>query len=349
MNNIDILGEATRLLGPPVVPADHRGWAHWWCPFHPDSSRAGRGGKPNFGINLEIGYYKCLRCGASGPSLSHLSYKLGKGRRPDLSQTAAMDDYVAREAPKTKVSLLGEALSAGRSALLTSPALKYLQSRGVKPFTSLVYGLAYGQPTPYISKGTALDAYDSRLVLKSGIWLWAGGVVYADPISKPTVLNVRYIPEDLLPAGTRPFPIEENHHSWGIRQVPLGSWRFTPETKVVLVVEGLFDMLVGAQIVGERNLHPDVVVVYTNGAAPASRMLNWFTDHASKYEFVLVPDQDAAGLGGWDEEKKKDIKGWKQHITEALEKGGGRYCVINTPDKMDPDEAFLSGWWPSII
>ena len=71
--------------------------------------------------------------------------------------------------------------------------------------------------------------------------------------------------------------------------------------------------------------------------------------YGAKYEFVLVPDQDAAGLGGWDEEKKKDIKGWKQHITEALEKRGGRYCVINTPDKMDPDEAFLSGWWPSII
>src|SRR5664280_2431683 len=83
--NIDILAEATNLLGPPVITSDHRGWVHWWCPFHPLSSRAGHCGHPNFGVNLEIGYYKCLRCGASGPSLSHLSYKLGKGWRPDLS------------------------------------------------------------------------------------------------------------------------------------------------------------------------------------------------------------------------------------------------------------------------
>ena len=354
--NIDILAEATNLLGPPVIPSDHRGWAHWWCPFHPDSSRAGHGGHPNFGVNLEIGYYKCLRCGASGPSLSHLSYKLGKGWRPDLSQAAAMDSFAPRETPKTKVSLLGEALSAGRSALLTSPALPYLQGRGVKQYTALVYGLGYGQPTPYISRDAAMSGYESKLVLKNGIWLWAGGVVYADPITKPTVLNVRYIPDNLLPAGERPFDIEENHHSWGVRQAPLGSWRITPRTKIVLVVEGLFDMLVGAQTVGERCLHPEVVTVYTNGASPVYRMLDWFTANAKKYEFVLIPDQDGAGLGEFKGYQQKDgraekrwVKGWKDHITEALDKGEGYYTVINTPDGLDPDEAFLSGWWPSVV
>jgi hypothetical protein len=350
MNSIDIIAEATKILqSPPVIPPDSRGWAHWWCPFHGDSLRAGRGGRPNFGINIEIGYYKCLRCGESGPSLSYLSHKLGKGWRPDLSQAAAMDSYAGREVPKSKVNQLDEALSAARSALLTSPAIPYLQERGVKQYTALVYGLAYGQPSPYISKETALSAYESKLVLRNGIWLWAGGVVYADPINKPTVLNVRYIPDERLPAGTRPFPIEENHHTWGVRQAPLGSWRITSSTRVLLVVEGLFDMLVGAQTVGERHLHPEVVTVYTNGASPVYRMLDWFTANATNYDFVLIPDQDKAGLGGWDEVKQKNVLGWLQHITGAIDKGGGRHCVINTPNGLDPDEAFLSGWWPSII
>jgi hypothetical protein len=350
MNRIDILAEATKILqSPPVIPSDSRGWATWWCPFHGDSLRAGRGGHPNFGINIEIGYYKCLRCGESGPSLSYLSHKLGKGWRPDLSQAVAIDSYAGREVPKSKVNQLDEALCAARSALLTSPAISYLQTRGVKQYTALVYGLAYGEPTPYISRGTAMSAYESKLVLRSGVWLWAGGVVYADPISRPTVINVRYIPDERLPAGTRPFPIEENHHTWGVRQTPLGSWRITSSTRVLIVVEGRFDMLIGAQAVGERHLHPEVVTVYTNGASPVYRMLDWFTANATKYDFVLIPDQDKAGLGGWDEVKQKNVPGWLQHLTGAIEKGGGQHCVINTPNGLDPDEAFLSGWWPSVI
>jgi hypothetical protein len=350
MNNIDILAEATRILqSPPVIPPDHRGWAHWWCPFHGDSLRAGQGGHPNLGINLEIGYYKCMRCGASGPSLSHLSHQLGQGWRPDLTQAAAMDNYAAREPRKSRVTELDEALSAARAALLRSPAMDYLQSRGVKKYTAISYGLGYGHPTPYISKDTALSAYASKLVLRSGVWLWAGGVVYADPLTRPTVLNVRYIPQEKLPAGTRPFPIEENHHTWGVRQGPLGGWRIANTTKALLVVEGLFDMLVGSQAIAERKLHPEVVAVYTNGASPVQRMLHWFTENASKYDFILVPDQDKAGLGGWDEKRHKAVPGWLQHLVEAINKGNGRYCAINTPDRLDPDEAFLSGWWPSLI
>lgn len=194
-----------------------------------------------------------------------------------------------------------------------------------------------------------MSASESKLVLRSGVWLWAGSVVYADPINQPTVINVRYIPDDRLPGGTRPFPIEENHHTWGVRQTPLGSWRITSSTRVLIVVEGLFDMLIGAQIVGERNLHPEVVTVYTNGASPVYRMLDWFTIHATRFDFVLIPDPDKAGLGVWDEAKKKNVPGWLQHVSSAIEKGGGRHCVIQTPDRLDPDEAFLSGWWPSTI
>jgi hypothetical protein len=348
--NIDILREAAELLGsPPAIPPDHRGWAHWWCPFHNDSERAGRGGHPNFGINLELGYYKCLRCGASGPSLSALSHQLGRGWRPELSQESALNSFAGHDLKVSHIPELDEALAAARSALRQSPAMPYLKQRGIRPYTALVYGLAYGQPAPDVSGETARLAYESRLMLGNGAWLWAGGVVYADPLTHPTVLNVRYIPDEFLKEGTRPFPIEAHHHTWGVRRAPLGAWRITPRTRALVVVEGLFDMLVGAQVVAERQLHPEVVVVYTNGASPARRMLDWFAEHAAAYDHLLIPDPDPAGLGGRDEASGKEIPGWLQHLSGAIERGGGRFAVVRTPDRMDPDEAFLSGWWPSII
>jgi hypothetical protein len=56
----DILSAAEELLGPAVRVETHRGWATFWCPFHGDKDRAGKGGKPNFGVNLTEGYWKCL-------------------------------------------------------------------------------------------------------------------------------------------------------------------------------------------------------------------------------------------------------------------------------------------------
>jgi len=45
-------------------------------------------------------------------------------------------------------------------------------------------------------------ANESRLLIKD-TWLWAGSVVYADPLINPTVINCRYIPEEQLPAKER--------------------------------------------------------------------------------------------------------------------------------------------------
>ena len=61
----DILFAAEEILGPAVRVERHRDWAVFWCPFHNDSSRAGQGGHPNFGVHLVDGYWKCLRCGAT--------------------------------------------------------------------------------------------------------------------------------------------------------------------------------------------------------------------------------------------------------------------------------------------
>jgi hypothetical protein len=345
--NIDILATATEILGsPPAIPNDGRGWAHWWCPFHGDSQRAGQGGRPNLGINLEIGFWKCLRCGKSGGSLASLSKELGKGWKAEYSQNAVMNNF-APEAPRSQVGELQEALTWARTRLLDSPAMPYLRQRGIKPYTAMIYGLGYGDAKPNVHVGTVDRAYSKvRIVLKNGVWLWAGSVIYADPVVEPTVLNVRYLPD--IPHDVRPFAIEENHHTWGVRTAPLGSWRITPRTKTIVVVEGLFDMLVGAQYVDDHRLYPEVVVVYTNGASPAKRMLQWFAENAAKYSFILIPDQDAAGLGG-ENDQGKFVPGWKQHLERAIQAGEGTCATINTPGGMDPDEAFRTGWWPSAI
>src|SRR5512139_2142306 len=82
----DILSSAEELLGPAVRVERHRNWAIFWCPFHGDEDRAGQGGQPNFGVNTAEGYWKCLRCGASGGSINVLRQKLGKGWQAPVSE-----------------------------------------------------------------------------------------------------------------------------------------------------------------------------------------------------------------------------------------------------------------------
>jgi len=40
---------------------------------------------------------------------------------------------------------------------------------------------------------------------------------------------------------------------------------------------------------------------------------------------------------------------WVEMIAPALREKNRRYTVLFPPDNLDPDEAFLSGWWPPII
>jgi hypothetical protein len=96
-------------------------------------------------------------------------------------------------------------------------AWPYLAGRGVLPYTALVYGLGYGIPNPRVHSEIIEAATQSMMVRHDGIWLWAGGVVYADPPTHPTVMNVRYIPEEQIPTGTRSFKPVKNHKTWGNR------------------------------------------------------------------------------------------------------------------------------------
>ena len=336
--DIDILSAAEEILGPAVRVERHRDWAVFWCPFHNDSDRAGRGGQPNFGVHLTEGYWKCLRCGASGGSLKSLSYKLGVVPKGDANwkQPVSAAPPIRPERPPTQVERLDEAMAEARATVQRSPAWGYLAERGLRPHTSLVYGLGYGQPFPTVHPEVLQAAEQSLMLRRDGSWLGAGGVVYADPPTHPAVLNVRYIPAEQLPKGTRRFTPKKNHKTWGRRVQPLGAWRITDRTRTLVVLEGLFDMLVTAQKLHELGRETDTVPIYTNGASPSAKMLAWFSEH-TRYEYILIRDPDQAG------------QEWEESISAAIRHGGApRHCLC-PPDTLDPDEAILSGWWPSVI
>ena len=215
----DILSAAEEILGPAVRVERHRDWAVFWCPFHNDSSRAGQGGHPNFGVHLVDGYWKCLRCGATGGSLNALRIKLGQNWKSPVS--AAAPTHPPR--PPSQVKMLDEAMSEARSVVQHSPAWAYLAKRGVLPYTALVYGLGYGIPNPSVHSEIFEAAKQSLMVRHDGTWLWAGGVVYADPPSQPSVMNVRYIPEEHLPKGRA--QIQARKESQDLGQSHSTSWK----------------------------------------------------------------------------------------------------------------------------
>jgi hypothetical protein len=131
-------------------------------------------------------------------------------------------------------------------------------------------------------------------------------------------VNVRYIPAEQLPEGTRTFKPTKNHKTWGNRVQPLGCWRIKPTTRTIIVVEGLFDMLITAQKIRQQGRDTDTVAVYTNGASPAAKILR---------------DPDEAG------------REWATKLLAAIRKGGANVRALRPPDSLDPDEAILRGWW----
>ncbi len=292
---------------------------------------------PNFGVNIDEGLWNCLRCGKKGGSIRSLYLALGENFSPrgtDYSPT-----FVKKRPARAAVSevdRLDEAIADTRTHVISSPAMKYLHSRGITPYTALLYGLGYGRKIHYVSKSVQEAAIQSALVHAHYYSLyWAGSVVYADPPFQPNVLNVRYLPDEVLPPKARPFKIRKNHRTWGDRLVPLGAWRIKPQTKTIIVVEGLFDMLAGAQ--ATAHLYPEVVVVYTNGANPSFQITKWFEEHPG-YHYLLIPDPDKAGID------------WQEQVSRAIHAGGGYWDSFSVPQGFsDPDEAFLAGWLPPVM
>jgi DNA primase len=331
--NEEILAEARQILGTQEIEITKKGWAVFWCPAHPDEAQAGTTGAPNFGIDLHTGRFNCFRCGFKGGSLTSLAKALRvdyvpKNREyiPRKSKREFTDGYSVRDA--------FEAVADAQARLLKSPAMSYLKHRGVTPYTAMVYGLGYAVGAPYVSRETAQAGWKLGMIYR-GEWLWAESVIYADPVADPKVINVCYLPPEYI-KQPRAFQLGKHpHRTWGERLAPLGAWRMTERTRAVLIVEGLFDMLIGAQFLEQHRLYPEVVCVYTNGASPSSEIIDWFGDH--DLEYFLVRDMDKAGAD------------WTSMITKVLKENNRTYTLLFPPDDMDPDEAFLSGWWPPCI
>jgi len=313
-----ILSAAEALLGPAVRVHLHRGWAEFWCPFHQDAARRGRRGRPNFGVSLTDGHWKCLRCGASGPSLEALARALGK-KVPD--RRAIREEK--RPAPAPPVARLEEALAAARWALWNAAeaqgARDHLARRGISPAIASAYGLGYGLAFPRVSRETLEAAQEAGLARGDGLWRWAGGVVLPDPPVGPRAIQVRHL-----------RPGAPKYQTWGRLERPFGAWRVRPTTRLVIAAEGVFDALALAGALEAEGLFPEAVAVATWGASPSRPVLEWLRDWRG--ELWLLPDGDEAG------------REWARRI--GRERKGKATTVILPPDGLDPDEAIRSGWRP---
>jgi hypothetical protein len=333
IGNEEILAEARKILGAQEIEITKKGWAVFWCPAHPDESQAGATGLPNFGIDLHTGRYNCFRCGFKGASLASLAKAL------KVDYVPKNREYIPRKPKRVftdgySVNDVFETIADSQSRLLKSPAMLYLKHRGVTPYIAMVYGLGYGVGAPFVSRETTQAGWKLNMIHR-GEWLWAESVVYADPVIDPQVINVRYLPNEYV-RQPRGFQLGKHpHRTWGDRLAPLGAWRITERTRALIVVEGLFDMLIGAQFLEQRRLYPEIVCVYTNGASPSSEIIDWFGGH--DFEYFLVRDMDKAGAD------------WTEMLTTALKEKSRRFTVLFPPDNKDPDDAFLAGWWPSCI
>ncbi|MBT7190872.1 MAG: hypothetical protein HN916_11825, partial [Anaerolineae bacterium] len=172
--NEDKLQLAEELLGSHIGKINRKGWATFWCPFHGDEKQAGTTGLPNFGVNIDEGNWNCFRCGKKGGSIRSLYQALGKEFQPrgaDYSPVAKKI-YKKRQVP-SEVDQLDEAISDARHLVASSPAMRYLRSRGITPYTALLYGLGYGRKTHYVSKPVQEAAIHSALVHAHYYsWFW---------------------------------------------------------------------------------------------------------------------------------------------------------------------------------
>lgn len=314
---MNILIQAEALLGPAVRVHPHRGWAEFWCPFHRDAAREGRRGRPNLGVSLADGHWKCLRCGAAGPSLAALARALGREAPRDRPEGARRP---SRDEPPP-VARLEEALAAARWALWNAaeagPAREALARRGISPAMALDYGLGYGLSFPRV-RPEALEAARAAGLVRRGAWGWAGGIVFPDPPVGPRAIQVRHL-----------RPGAPKYQTWGRVERPYGAWRIRPATRLLIAVEGVFDALALAGALAAEGLLPEAVPVATYGASPARPVLEFL--RGWRGELWLLPDPDEAGAE------------WARRIRAERR---GRTRIIPPPDGLDPDEAIRAGWRP---
>ena len=323
----EVLAEAEELLGPAVQVHWHRGWADFWCPFHDDAARQGKRGRPNFGVHLvddgriPQGAWKCQRCGESGRSLEALRKRLGKGGKGWKPPSPARVQRRPLPPKKPPFHLLAEAMAIAVANFRGSPAERYLaEERHIRPSIAYMYGVGYGIPFPSVPPAVLKAAQAHSLATQRGWWVWAGGVVYAEPPLKPDFIEIRHL--------RKSSPI--SHQRVGSPKQPGGAWRVGPSTEIIIVVEGLMDMLSFAQVLHDKGLGNRVIPVFTGGSGNPE-IYQWLRRQSAHRDLIIVPDNDKGGRGLLNALRRHKVTGGK---------------VVWPPEGKDPNDAIPEGWWP---
>jgi len=182
-----------------------------------------------------------------------------------------------------------------------------------------MYGVGYGVAYPPVSPTVLKVAQAHHIATKRGWWVWAGGVVYAEPPIEPETIDVRHLRKN----------VPRDHQRWGSPSRPGGAWRVTSLTEAIIVVEGLMDMLSFAQVLHEKGWGNRIVPVYTGGSGGAA-IYNWLREQSAKRELIIVPDNDDGGKG----------------LLAILRRHGVKGQVFWPPEGRDPNDAIPWGWWP---
>ncbi len=301
-----MLHDFIAILGEPVRRPDRRGWATWFCPFHNDTRT------PNFGGNVVKGNWRCMTCGASGPSPTVLARRLGK----DLPSSHYY--YPTRPRIEPTPLDLGEAVRIAQSKI--GLGKEYLASRGISMTTARRLGLGFGvQVKPsQIHLATVQAARSAGLINDDGYWRWNNGIIWAEPPEKPFFVQMR---------ATRPRKLK--YMTFGQIAQPAGSW-LVPlvDPEVIVMVEGLFDMIALNQVfLDEARRAVALAVLGTSPSEASARAIKNLTEGK---EVIIIPDPDDGG--------RIMEKNLKQILPEAR--------VISPPNSLDPDEAVLGGWRP---
>ncbi|HEY57642.1 MAG TPA: toprim domain-containing protein [Anaerolineae bacterium] len=225
-----------------------------------------------------------------------------------------------KESRRPSFSLLAEAVAAARANFRGSPAEQYLTvKRRIRPIVASMYGVGYGLPFPPVSQAVLKAAQAHRLATDKGWWIWAGGLVYAEPPLEPQMIQVRHLRDKAY----------SKYQTWGRLNRPAGAWRVGPNTQALVVVEGMIDMLALAQVFHDHNLGNKIIPLYLAGSG-STRAYEWLRETAERRHLFLIPDADEGG------------KDWLTNLRRHGVKGE----VFFPPDGLDPDEAVLDGWWP---
>lgn len=266
---------------------------------------------PNLGVNIHNGSWRCLACNEAGHSPAVMAKKLGKDYKKYNPNA-----HAHHEIPKKHE--LSPVYPAFRDTQIhIAEACQYLKSRSLNLDFAKFMGLGYGYTRQVPNELVGISDI-LRMLNNKKEWLWYKAVLYGEPPNKPEFIQARFV---------HPASKQFRFLSWGEKTKLLGNWLLGFKPISVYLVEGLFDMLVLNQLFFQDGFRS--VALCTAGAS-LSHLILTAIEELNGNVFV-IPDNDEAGMKWLD-----TIRFVRKNVS-----------VIETPDKLDPDEAVIryGGKW----